>query len=165
MSRKKSGSTMSAARKAPKPPITKKPVANTPPKKSSTPVTDKARKQAIESIQSRLEAGERNKPASSSTPKTAKPPKAPRASAINIAAELIAKAGGKPMSAGELVRQMEAKGLWKSPGGKTPSATLSAAIGREIKVKGRESRFMKAGRGLYVAAGGSGAGGGPSTGA
>jgi len=162
MSRKKSGSTMSAARNSPKPAGTKKPSVSTPPKKSSTPVTDKARKQAIESIQSRLDAGERKKPASSNTPKMAK---APRASAINIAAELIAKAGGKPMSAGELVRQMEAKGLWKSPGGKTPSATLSAAIGREIKVKGKASRFTKAGRGLFVAGGGSGGGGGPSKGA
>jgi hypothetical protein len=55
------------------------------------------------------------------------------------------------MRAVDLVAQMEAKGLWKSPGGKTPEATLYAAIIREIAAKGKEARFAKHDRGLFVA--------------
>jgi hypothetical protein len=51
-----------------------------------------------------------------------------------------------------LVEAMAAKGLWKSPGGKTPHATLYAAIVREITVKGKESRFKKVDRGQFVSA-------------
>jgi hypothetical protein len=50
-----------------------------------------------------------------------------------------------------MIAQMEAKGLWKSPGGKTPEATLYAAIIREIAAKGKEARFAKHDRGLFVA--------------
>ena len=42
-------------------------------------------------------------------------------------------------------------GLRTSPGGKTPEATLYAAMTREIAAKGRESRFKKVERGLFVA--------------
>jgi len=44
---------------------------------------------------------------------------------------------------------MAAKKYWTSPGGLTPDATLSAAIQREISLKGKESRFRKADRGLF----------------
>ncbi|MBY0312671.1 MAG: winged helix-turn-helix domain-containing protein [Phycisphaerales bacterium] len=44
-----------------------------------------------------------------------------------------------------------AKGLWKSPGGKTPEATLYAAIIREIAAKGKDARFRKTERGVFVA--------------
>ena len=46
---------------------------------------------------------------------------------------------------------MEAKGLWRSPGGKTPEATLYAAIIREIAAKGKAARFSKVERGLFAA--------------
>ncbi|XVJ61105.1 MAG: hypothetical protein HEQ23_11790 [Tepidisphaera sp.] len=46
---------------------------------------------------------------------------------------------------------MAAKGLWTSPGGKTPAATLYAAIVREITTKGKDARFRKADRGLFTA--------------
>ena len=49
---------------------------------------------------------------------------------------------------------MEAKGLWTSPvwgGGKTPEATLYAAIVREIAAKGTAARFKKHERGVFVA--------------
>jgi hypothetical protein len=81
-------------------------------------------------------------------PKTPRKPK--RVSALNAAAHVLAGAS-KPMSAGDLIQEMEAKKLWTSPGGKTPTATLSAAIGREIKDKGKEARFKKAERGLFEA--------------
>jgi hypothetical protein len=38
---------------------------------------------------------------------------------------------------------MAAKGYWTSPGGKTPEATLSAALGSEINKKGQASRFAR----------------------
>jgi hypothetical protein len=89
-------------------------------------------------------------------PKAAKEPKAPKAakpkrtSALDAAAQVIAKAD-KPMRAVDMIAQMEAKGLWKSPGGKTPEATLYAAIIREIAAKGKDARFAKHDRGLFVA--------------
>ena len=43
---------------------------------------------------------------------------------------------------------MLAKGLWKTSG-KTPAATIYAAIIREIAAKGSESRFRKVERGKF----------------
>jgi hypothetical protein len=54
------------------------------------------------------------------------------------------------MRATEMIAAMEAKGLWKSPGGKTPEATLYAAIIREIAAKGDKARFKKHERGVFV---------------
>jgi hypothetical protein len=82
--------------------------------------------------------------------KPAKPPRTKRVSALDAAAIVIAKAD-KPMRAIDIVAEMETKGLWKSPGGKTPEATLYAAIIREIAAKGTDARFKKHDRGLFVA--------------
>jgi hypothetical protein len=61
-------------------------------------------------------------------------------------------AGSKePMQATDMIAAMEAKGLWKSPGDKTPEATLYAAIIREIAAKGKAARFAKHDRGLFAA--------------
>lgn len=104
-------------------------------------------------------AGEKKGAKGAKAPKAAKEPKAPkpvrapkpkRTSALDAAAIVIAKAD-KPMRAVDMVAEMEAKGLWKSPGGKTPEATLYAAIIREISAKGKEARFKKHDRGLFVA--------------
>jgi hypothetical protein len=46
---------------------------------------------------------------------------------------------------------MATQGLWESPGGKTPSATLYSAIIREIATKGKDSRFVKKDRGTFAA--------------
>ncbi len=40
-----------------------------------------------------------------------------------------------------------------APGGKTPEATLYAAITREIATKGKESRFRKTGPGYFLSTG------------
>jgi len=56
------------------------------------------------------------------------------------------------MNAKQMIEAMAKKGYWTSPGGKTPHATLYSAILREIHVKGKESRFVKADRGLFKAA-------------
>ena len=89
-------------------------------------------------------------------PKAEKPAKAPkpekpkRVSALDAAAKVIADSK-EPMRAIDMVALMEAQGLWKSPGGKTPEATLYAAIIREIAAKGKDARFAKHDRGLFVA--------------
>ena len=90
--------------------------------------------------------------------KPAKPAKAkpPRLSALDAAAQVLA-ASDKPLRAKDLIEQMEAKKLWKSPGGKTPEATLYAAMLREIAAKKGEARFKKVERGLFVATGKKGA--------
>jgi hypothetical protein len=71
-------------------------------------------------------------------------------SALDAAAKVLAEAK-EPLNTKQMVEQMAAKGLWKSPGGKTPHATLYSAILREINVKGSDSRFKKTERGKFVA--------------
>jgi hypothetical protein len=68
------------------------------------------------------------------------------------AASLVLKAAKAPMTCVELIEAMAAKKLWTSPGGKTPANTLHAAIAKEIKIKGAESRFKKGERGKFEAA-------------
>ena len=70
-------------------------------------------------------------------------------SCIDAAAKVLGETG-KPMTCKELIETMAAKKLWTTPGGQTPWATLYAAILREIKVKGSESRFVKAERGKFA---------------
>src|SRR4051794_31770663 len=65
-----------------------------------------------------------------------------RLSALDAAALVLAKAP-QPMSCPELIEAMAAQGLWTSPGGKTPAATLYSAILREITRMGAEARFKK----------------------
>ena len=48
---------------------------------------------------------------------------------------------------------MAAKGYWKSPGGKTPAATLYSAILRECQKKGKDARFKKVDRGRFALGG------------
>jgi outer membrane biosynthesis protein TonB len=106
-------------------------------------------------------------------PKAAKAPKAPkpnatkpkaarksagddkpkRTSALDAAATVLQKAG-ELMNAKAMIAAMAEQGLWTSPNGKTPHATLYAAILREIGVKGGEARFRKSDRGMFEYAGG-----------
>ena len=119
--------------------------------------TDRLRKAALAEIKDRLDGkpGEAT-PAKAKGGKAHKTPKAPkekkpkRVSALDAAAQVLAGAD-KPMRAKEMIADMEAKGLWKSPGGKTPEATLYAAIIREIAAKGDKARFKKHDRGVFVA--------------
>jgi hypothetical protein len=57
----------------------------------------------------------------------------------------------EPLNTAEMVKRMLAKGLWKTSG-KTPAATIYAAIIREIAVKGGEARFRKTERGKFALA-------------
>ncbi len=93
----------------------------------------------------------KGKRAAKATAKAKKPvgdPKPKRVSALDAAAQVLAKAD-KPMRAQELIAAMAEQGLWKSPGGQTPHATLYAAMHREITVKGRDARFKKTDRGQF----------------
>ena len=66
------------------------------------------------------------------------------------AAALVLRESGQPMNCQELIAQMAAKGYWASPKGKTPASTLYAAMAREAKLKGKESRFQKTGPGRFA---------------
>jgi hypothetical protein len=82
-------------------------------------------------------------------PKLPKEPKTKKFSALDAAAQVLAFTTN-PWTCKQLIETMAAQGLWTSPGGKTPSATLYAAIIREIKTKGAESRFIKADAGKFT---------------
>ena len=69
-------------------------------------------------------------------------------SALDAAAQILASSG--PLNCKDLIDAMSTQGLWTSPGGKTPHATLYAAILREITVKDSESRFVKTERGRFA---------------
>jgi predicted Zn-dependent protease len=74
-----------------------------------------------------------------------------RLSALDAAAKVLGEAG-EPLSTKQMIEAMEEKGYWKSPGGKTPWATLYSALAREIAVKGDASRFRKTDRGKFTLA-------------
>ena len=158
---------------------TKKPAKPRTPKMSKSAAraegaakTDRLRKAALAEINDRLAGGKQDhevpsekevannanlgaaakgrKAKGEKAPKTPKAPKPKRVSALDAAAQVLA-ASEVPMRAKEMIAAMEAKGLWTSPGGKTPEATLYAAIIREIAAKGTAARFKKHERGVFVA--------------
>lgn len=65
------------------------------------------------------------------------------------AAEIVLKACERPLSCKEIIEKAIDANIWKSGNGLTPSNTLYASISREIKVKGTESRFIKAAPGKF----------------
>jgi hypothetical protein len=107
-------------------------------------------------------AGKKPAEKSDSTPKAEAKPKAgkkaktntdagdKKLSAINAAHKVLVDSG-KAMNTQELIAEMTEKGLWTSPGGLTPHATLYSAILRELKAKGGESRFRKVEKGKFAA--------------
>lgn len=70
-------------------------------------------------------------------------------SALDAAAKVLGTVQ-EPLGCKALIEAMASKGYWKSPGGKTPQATLYSAILREINTKGKESRFKKTDRGRFT---------------
>ena len=93
--------------------------------------------------------------AEAKTPKArrAADPKPKRVSALDAAAQVL-QASGQAMRSQEMIAAMAEQGLWSSPNGKTPHATLYAAILREINDKGGDARFRKVERGKFEYAGG-----------
>lgn len=82
----------------------------------------------------------------------AKAPKKPRPSSGLNAAHAVLLERGRPMTVRDITNAIFEQKLWTTAG-KTPHATIAAAIIREIKDKGRESRFTKTGPGLFAAQG------------
>ena len=68
-------------------------------------------------------------------------------SGLDAAAKVLTDAG-IAMNCADIVKTALDKGYWTT-NGKTPAATIYAAIIREIAVKGTASRFAKAERGMF----------------
>ena len=83
-------------------------------------------------------------------PNTGQPrgPRAKRASGLDAAAQVLGEAP-EPMSCKAIVEKMLTAKLWQTSG-KTPAATISAAITREIAAKGDASRFRKVAPGQFT---------------
>ena len=77
-------------------------------------------------------------------------PGAKRASGLDAAAKVLAEVG-EPMSCKAIVEKMLADKLWQTTG-KTPQATISAAITREIASKAEKARFRKVAPGRFTLA-------------
>ena len=107
--------------------------------KKTTKTAPKSKKSA--KAKATPKSAAKSKPAKEAAPK--------KLSALNAAAKILADAK-EPMACKELIEAMEKKGLWTSPGGKTPHATLYSAILREINAKGKEARFKKTDRGHFA---------------
>ncbi len=114
---------------------TAKQAAKTAKAKATKPQTAKATKQA---------------PVKKATAKTPAAPPARKLSQFQAAIQVLADAG-EPMNCKAMVEAMNAQGLWSSPAGKTPEATLYASILRDIR-KGKDATFAKADRGLFTLA-------------
>jgi flagellar biosynthesis GTPase FlhF len=87
--------------------------------------------------------------AKSADKKPRKEAKPKRVSALDAAAAVL-KQAATAMNCKALVAAMAEQGLWQSPAGKTPHATLYAAILREISAKGDAARFKKTDRGQFA---------------
>jgi len=109
-------------------------------------------------------SGSKGKKAKGGKAKAAKPAKAaklgkePKPARLKVerpmsgldAVAAVLKDAGAPMRVAEVLAVIQKKGLWMSKG-KTPEATLYAAIIREIAAKGALARFVKKDRGLFAA--------------
>ncbi len=103
------------------------------------------------------EVGPRGENSPKTAEDTAKPAKratgepgakgAKRPSGLDAAAKVLAEAK-QPLTAKVIVEEMLTKDLWQT-NGKTPAATIYAAMIREIARKGAESRFRKVERGKF----------------
>ena len=116
---------------------------------NSVTATAPAKVTKLEKSPKPKKAAKEKKPAKSAKPAKEK---AKRTSALDAAATVLA-ASKEPLRTKDIVEAMSAKGLWSSPNGKTPEATLHAALMREIKTKGNASRFKKGERGLFATSG------------
>ena len=84
---------------------------------------------------------------SKESPTTKSPIKVNRTNLLDAASTVLADVAD-PMSCGEMIDAILNRRLWTTQG-KTPVATLSSAILRDIKKNGKQSRFVKAGRGRF----------------
>ena len=75
-------------------------------------------------------------------------PGAKRVGGLDAAVQVLSEAS-EPMSCKQIVEHMLADKLWQTTG-KTPAATISAAITREIANKAEASRFRKVAPGRFT---------------
>lgn len=102
-----------------------------------------------QAIQDRMAAKSKaRKEAKGKKLKAARPKGERKPGCLDAAARVLGEAG-KPMQCGEIIEQALAKGYWQTKG-RTPSATLYAAIIREIAAKGKDARFRKVERGKFA---------------
>jgi len=129
---------------------TKKTARKATPKKNATARKATRANTAATPAKAKPKSATKAKPAKNATPpkQTATPNKPKRASGLDLAAQVLAKAG-EPLSAKAIAERAIAAG-WKTSG-KTPHATLYAAIIREIAKKGKDARFIKTERGRFAA--------------
>lgn len=64
------------------------------------------------------------------------------------ASETVLRESGKPLKSDEITRLLLQRGLWSTKG-KTPSATVSAALYTDIKRRGKNSVFVKVAPGIF----------------
>ncbi len=95
---------------------------------------------------SKKKAPKKKPAAKKSTVKTATA-KRKRIGVLDAAATILASAR-KPMGCREIVEVALKRKIWSTKG-KTPAATLNAAMHREIQSKGKTARFAKADRGTF----------------
>ena len=89
------------------------------------------------------------KPKVEKKPAAKKPaPKRRDTMTILDAAEQALREAKQPLTCKAMVEVMLAKGWWKTTG-KTPAATLNAALHRDIAKNGSDARFRKADRGTF----------------
>lgn len=79
--------------------------------------------------------------------KTTSKPKTKAPSALDLAVKVLRHAN-EPLTTKIIAERVIAAG-WQT-NGKTPHATLHAAISREIRVKSKDARFKKAERGMFT---------------
>ncbi len=65
------------------------------------------------------------------------------------AAEIALKEASTPLNYKEITQRMTERGLWQTDG-KTPDATVNAAIAVDIKYNGAHSLFQRTDKGVYV---------------
>ena len=143
------GDDAKAAEASAEPEVAEAPVTEQPAvAKAEAPTTEQPTAEQPASDQPVAEAGGKKRKAK----KTSEPKADGKLSAIDAAAKVLSEAG-QPMNTKEMITAMAEKGLWSSPGGKTPAATLYSAILREITTKGAEARFQKTERGKFAVRG------------
>jgi len=137
----KKTTTKKAARKA-------TPKKKAPAKKATRPNTTTTVAKAKPNASTKAKPAKNATRANKAT-KTAKATKPKRISGLDLAAKVLTEAK-EPLQAKAIAERAIAAG-WKT-NGKTPHATLYAAMIREIAKKGKDARFIKTDRGLFATA-------------
>ena len=83
-------------------------------------------------------------------PRSSRDPNAPKRVTLLDATAIVLAEADEPMKAKAIWQAIAERDLY-STSGKTPYATIAAAVMREVAEKGKKARFVKTGRGLFAA--------------